>query len=234
LIDRVFILNEDGVLPDDISQSRKITTISSPRPTYNDFFNLINQNTEAETISILANTDIYFDESVRILKYLNLKNKCFALTRWDFSEKGTATINTRRFDSQDVWIFKGKIKPIEGNFHLGRQACDSVIAGNISRAGYIITNPSLSIKSYHLHNSNLRNYKIDNLVTGKSKHLKISNINNLFLNLFYYFFHKKKYSKYIFTCKSDLFFYKTIIVEKYRPIKTKLKKRIKRIINDKK
>ena len=53
------------------------------RPTYQDFKNYINANLNKDDIHIIANTDIYFDKHIGILKHINLKDTCLALSRWD-------------------------------------------------------------------------------------------------------------------------------------------------------
>jgi spore maturation protein CgeB len=97
---------------------------------------------------------------------IDINNKCFALTRYDLQEDGNYKFHERK-DSQDTWIFKGHInKNINGNFCLGTRGCDNKIAYEIAKAGYEITNPCLTIKSYHLHFSQLRNHR-EGEVTNK-------------------------------------------------------------------
>ena len=116
------------------------------RPTYHDFFLAANSGTHK--INIIANADIYFDSSLGCLKYLK-ENECYALTRWDDTLKGCFFYN--RWDSQDVWIFKGMINGIKGDFEVGRLGCDNRIAYELKQSGYDVKNPSLTIKAHHLH-----------------------------------------------------------------------------------
>jgi hypothetical protein len=152
-IDRIYILNESC----ENFISPKITSIKiCKRPTYNDFFKLVNQETSQDDINIIANSDIYFDSSISIIANKINNNTCFALTRW---EDNILPYFYKTDSSQDVWIFKGKVKTVKGNFTIGRWACDNKIAYEIKNAGYKILNPSLSIFAYHLHNSGVRNYQ---------------------------------------------------------------------------
>ncbi len=132
----------------------------SNRLTYNDFFNVINKYTDLDDINIIANSDIYFDESIEYALSLKAK-QCYALSRWDINSDRTAT-HFNRSDSQDCWIFRGKITGVAGNFFLGYRGCDNRIAHEIRQAGWEISNPSLTIKSYHLHLSGIRNYTVIN------------------------------------------------------------------------
>lgn len=131
---------------------------SQTRMTYNDYFKLINNYSSFEDINIISNSDIYFDETIERTNILNAK-QCFALTRWNFNQDGTSTYFNCS-DSQDCWIFRGKIADVEGSFFLGYRGCDNRIAYEFQRAGWNISNPSLTIISYHLHLSDVRNYSL--------------------------------------------------------------------------
>ena len=122
------------------------------RPTYRDLFSLCAE----DAINIVANSDIYFDDTIRLCDKMQ-PNDCYALTRY---ERGK--LWGRPWWSQDVWIFKGSVKdrllkqPVD--FRLGVAGCDNRIAYEIWEAGYAITNPCLSIKTYHKHESKFRTY----------------------------------------------------------------------------
>jgi len=48
---------------------------------------------------------------------------------------------------------------VEGaNFTQGVPGCDNKIAYLLQEAGYVVTNPSTTIKTYHLHLSGIRHY----------------------------------------------------------------------------
>ena len=121
------------------------------RPTYNDFINYINVNSNPDDIHIIANTDIYFDSNIGVLQYINLKDTCLALSRWDTAD----TIKPKLYnhnDSQDVWVFKGPIKQtLQANFPLGVPRCDNRLMYQLQEAGYEVLNPAFSIKAFHIH-----------------------------------------------------------------------------------
>ena len=121
------------------------------RPTYQDFINYINFNSNPDDIHIIANTDIYFDKNIEVLKHINLKDTCLALSRWDTAD----TIKPKLYnhnDSQDVWVFKGPVKPeLKANFPLGVPRCDNRLMYQLQETGYEVLNPAFSIKSYHIH-----------------------------------------------------------------------------------
>jgi hypothetical protein len=134
---------------------------SDKRPSYNEYFQLTRTYSIPDDINMIANTDIFFDtESLMTLRKWKWKpNTCFALCRWDL--KNLDPKNAKFFDrpdSQDVWITKGGFKNIAGaEFTLGIAGCDNKIASLLS-SYYTVLNPSLDIKTYHLHLSDIRNY----------------------------------------------------------------------------
>lgn len=126
------------------------------RPTYKRFFDLIRVYASPVDISIVANSDIYFDESLRDIR-INGKT-CIALSRYDMPSGKLHNCS----GSQDTWIFQGKVMPIKySDFHLGIPGCDNRIAWELHRAGYKLINPASWLKSYHYHPSDLHNYHDD-------------------------------------------------------------------------
>lgn len=125
------------------------------RPTYDDFFEATKDHPNA--VNIIANTDIFFDDSIKRVRSIK-EWQCYALTRWDYSGNGHAKFLNRR-DSQDVWVFRGAVKDnVKAGFTLGRPGCDNRIAHILKEAGYIVSNPSVSIHCLHYHVSNIRNF----------------------------------------------------------------------------
>lgn len=100
-----------------------------------------------ENVYIIANSDIYIED----LPILPNNNQCFALTRWEVGKNGAITFLNRK-DSSDMWIFRSRIKsPSYADFH-NLPGCDNRINWEIRNIGYEISNPSRTIKTYHLHN----------------------------------------------------------------------------------
>lgn len=160
-VGRVFVINENGNLSEFKSTKLSVIPMES-RPTYKDLFYMINQTVDDSDISIIANTDIYFDHNISALNRLNFNNRCFALSRWDIGPDGKAVLYDRN-DSQDVWVFKGKIKKVQADFGIGVPRCDNRVAYELEKAGYQIENPSFSIKCYHVHAGERKEYSTLNL-----------------------------------------------------------------------
>ena len=119
------------------------------RPTFNELFALTKDY--PNDINIFCNSDICF-LNIDLLPLIEA-NECWALTRYE----PTGFYN--RADSQDAWIFRGVVKNIDANFTMGKWGCDNRLAFEIQKAGYKISNPSLSIKTMHLHAVDNRNHK---------------------------------------------------------------------------
>ena len=140
----------------ELPESDKLVTIEFQRPTYRDFFNLIDRTvTSREDISIVANTDIYFNHTLSSLTLY--ERQCIALSRWD-DKPGGLKLHNERF-SQDVWIFRGKMRNVNFcDFFLGIPGCDNRIAYELNSAGYAMFNPASRIQAIHYHRSDLHNY----------------------------------------------------------------------------
>jgi hypothetical protein len=156
LIDNIYLLVEGDVK---LPVSDKLIVINFKRPTYRDFFDLVsNTVTHSNQISIICNTDIYFNHTLSLLDFHD--RQCVALSRWDFKKQGLKLHNERY--SQDSWIFKGKIRNVRfADFYMGIPGCDNRIAYELNRAGYRLLNPATTVQSVHYHPSDLHNYNQD-------------------------------------------------------------------------
>jgi hypothetical protein len=201
-ISKYVILNEDGNLSAFKNDKLLIITISK-RPTYSDFFNIINKNANSQAISIVANTDISFDKDIEVLKYFDFSNTCIALSRWNILENRSSKLYNHN-DSQDVWIFKGSIKTVNGNFNLGTPRCDNRILYELKAAGYIVSNPAFSIKAYHNHKGIRTAYADNNLpdfVDPPYAYLYPHNQYNLIKTWWFNFTHNCKLNGYRYDIK---------------------------------
>lgn len=129
---------------------------SDNRMKYDEFFKIVNEYTLVDDINIISNLDIYFDQSVELLKNMS-DDEAFALGRWELTKDGNIKF-ANRHDSQDAWVFKGHIRNVLGDFYLGHPGCDNRVAHEIGCAGYRLSNPAKTIRAIHVHTSNIRNY----------------------------------------------------------------------------
>ena len=132
-----------------------VVITKSGNMSYSDFFQLT--KAYPDDVNILANSDIYFDDSINLCRNIAEK-QIYALSRWNPDIDGVCLDHndpqkrglTR---SQDVWVCKGEVKDVYGDIPLGFDGCDNRIAHEFTACGYLVTNPCMDIKCYHKHKS---------------------------------------------------------------------------------
>jgi hypothetical protein len=116
----------------------------------------------AGRVCVLANADIQFDYTARLLEGAVADGKRFVtLTRWESpaTPRMVGQYKDERFysGSQDVWAFLGgELVGIGDRIPLGYIGCDNAIAGEAMKAGYTVVNPALSIHAWHNHKGTRR------------------------------------------------------------------------------
>jgi hypothetical protein len=168
IFDRIILFCDPNCIPP--YQDKRIEIISATtRPTYLDFFN--KGNDYPESMIIISNSDIFFDESINISeKYIKKKKRVLALTRYEYFKVRDIFKDKMIMgcDSQDSWVYLSPINMNEMSidFGLGIPGCDNRIAYELAK-NYNVVNPSYSIKTYHYHESNYRNYIPENRLPGE-------------------------------------------------------------------
>jgi hypothetical protein len=125
------------------------------RTNYQNIFNM-REASLVNDINIIANADIFFDESIKLLDDKVTDEIAIGLSRWypeddyyyinGFHNNGKAAV-----ESNDVWAWKGKCKVINANFPIGYYACDGRIMQCFVEAGYRVYNPANDVKVWHKH-----------------------------------------------------------------------------------
>lgn len=175
LIDKIHILYDDSkdtkhnaLLNYLITKPVHISYIHE-RPTFGMCFELAHKE-YAESIVILSNADIYFNNTLESLIGYDVTNKFLVLTRWNVKEDDSLELfkqykpdgnfdDTMSYLSQDVWIFKTPLKQFQNpHFRLGTWACDGYIAYQAYISGLRVINPCLTIQACHLHLSAVRHW----------------------------------------------------------------------------
>ena len=175
LNERIYTIEELGLYSNKIIQ----TTIGV-RLKYNHIFKYIRENTILGYY-ILANSDIFFDETISKLLVADIhcthdaltttttnmviNKKMFALLRYEYNGQNIqqSTLFGPRFDSQDTWIFHSSNsiqEPYEKifNFQFGQPGCDNKMLYLMKILGYEIYNDPQFIKTYHYHSNPTREY----------------------------------------------------------------------------
>ena len=124
--------------------------------TYGHLIDFANQNLAGKTV-IIANTDIYFDCSLQALERYDLTNKVLALTRYDCGAyKGwNGKLWSRHDLSQDSWIFRPPLRKFNADIKIGWLGCDNRLAYEMRRGAVHVLNPSLTVKTWHIHKRRL-------------------------------------------------------------------------------
>lgn len=178
-IDEVVLLIDDGHTPPVVSPKVKRVDIQT-RPTYQDWLRL-SYGRDEPIVTLLANTDIYFDDSATELrKFLVGPEKFLALTR--FEKEGEEYFpHPNPHWSQDVWGFytanamhPALFKSLD--IPLGVPRCDNKIAYLFALHGWEVFNPLGRVRTVHLHETQQRNYdkKADLTVMGGVAYVHVS------------------------------------------------------------
>ena len=171
LVDKIVLLNEK---PYRLPSSNKIQeVVIGDRLTYAGVIKWIYENVPQDIIVVFSNSDIYLDETLRSVWSTSLEDKFLALLRWDVTEVSQPTIFGPRADSQDTWIIsstavKSRTWDYKSlDFPFGKMGCDNAITVEMTRQKFLVANPALTIKTYHVHASGVRNYDPKDIVDKK-------------------------------------------------------------------
>jgi hypothetical protein len=175
MIDDIYVfMDKDYLGIINVKKLHRIVT--KTRPTFTNIFRFVNLISRELDINIVANADILFDHTLWQTSKMRFKD-CFALSRYE----NDVVVPYAKL-SQDVWMFKGKIKTdLIANFHMGVRGCDNRLAYEIQKSGYLVTNPCLDIRCTHVHETNLRTYDQKKGIPGPYlilEPIKIKDINN--------------------------------------------------------
>ena len=169
---QVFV--EDSVDPAELATrypqlaSSKVRLVShGRRVTFRDLFDYANRELPGGRV-IIANADIFFDHTLARLDDYDLAGRLLCLSRWDLYGDGSWRLYEFE-SSQDAWIFQPPVPDFDCDFHLGVLGCDNRLAWEAERAGLVLSNPSRSIRAYHLHASGIRRYTAGQRLRGPTR-----------------------------------------------------------------
>lgn len=158
LITKIYLFLQNDDAPD-YAQVPKVETVQlGKRPEFADFF--AHSNADSATKGkrkVIANSDIYFTDTLSLLDEVNLHKKIITLTRWDLKTDGS-NVFYNKYLSQDVWIFEDRIPEKTGRYYIGQHGCDNRLLKELDDDGFHIENPSLVVKTIHVHMSEARPY----------------------------------------------------------------------------
>ena len=172
-VDKIVLLNEEDYSADFPKDStcKILQKVVGKRLTYQMVLREIYDSVPAGTIAVFSNSDIFLEESTRLLWSLNLADKFLSLLRYDVQDEGNESkLYGPRDDSQDTWVLwsdsvKGRTwKWTDLEFSFGKNGCDNAINVEMLRQKFLISNPAYSIKTQHVHSSGLRTYNPQDIV----------------------------------------------------------------------
>lgn len=169
-ITKIYLLNEKIYSEEELGvSSDKIIQINiNNRLKFKDVFEYINAH-NIKGYNVIVNSDIFLDETIRNLfkSDIHINKKMYALLRYEYNlrEPENTYLFGPRGDSQDTWIIHsnfniGKKECKIFNFEFGIPGCDNKMTYLMSTLGYDVINDPYFIKTFHIHESNIRNYTI--------------------------------------------------------------------------
>ncbi len=157
-ISHLYVLLEEGADNEPLLSSPKVTSLPVPkgRQTYADLVAVANKYCLGGIV-ILANSDIFFDQTITVLSTIDMTDTLFVLTRKDLRQDRAARWSFHQISS-DAWAMRAPISTEGLKIELGKMGCESLFVGRMFRAGYAVKNISLDVACYHLHTTEKRNY----------------------------------------------------------------------------
>jgi len=158
-IDHIYVFDENKSFNNIYSEKVSVIPIES-RLSYSDWFYYSGQN-KSDDIKILANSDIYFDDSISVLNKLNMHDDTLYIgTRVDVTKKGDIVPSTAMYGdggrevdpdrSQDVWIYKNINLKFNSDFILGEQHCDGQLRVSAQKGGVNVVSLFPHLRCIHV------------------------------------------------------------------------------------
>ena len=168
LIDKIYLLSESASYK--LPKSDKLTLIvKKERITYGDCIDLIQRMIGKGSLVAFANADIHLDLSWVNLWSVDMHNTLMALLRWE-ETNGELQLFGPRSDSQDTWVIHSD-SVLDREWALdkfqipfGVAGCDNAILVEFLRHKFKIINPAMSLRTIHVHKSQVRTYDPLNIV----------------------------------------------------------------------
>jgi len=161
-IDRVVLFVERSFPTASISHPKVVFSYCAAKiPSYGEFLAYATTLPD-DSIVVIANSDICFDHEIQKIRTWNLHQRLVALSRKEGRPENMAVLVEHHFSS-DTWILKTPVLPSStDDIFLGVLHCETAFICKMQQAGYQISNASLSISSFHIHESGKRNYTQQN------------------------------------------------------------------------
>lgn len=175
-IDEVHAFIEDEEVStsfNELIRHPKVLVVRRGRRTlFSEYFEYANQNLTGKVV-VIANSDIYFDGTLGLLKKAGLEGIFVCLAKYE----GDPPKLWDPYSSQDAWAFIPPFTIPNSNFTTGCPGSDNALAYLARSSGFQVINPCLSINAYHLDDrSRDRRGGYGKLVTGFHENVSPSKI----------------------------------------------------------
>ena len=187
LNERIYSDEELGVSSDKIEQ-----VVIGKRLSYKSVFDYVSSKNIRGYI-VLSNSDIFFDGSIANVMHSGLatSRKMFCQLRFEYNhglELKKCRLHGPVSGCQDTWIWHSNMETTKAqrkilDISIGTWGCDNRVAYIFSLLGFVCHNEPYLIKTYHYHESNVRNYDNTEKIVGMVRHIfPVFNEENTFDN----------------------------------------------------
>ena len=163
------VCQESGYKFKNINKDKIEQIIIERRITFKDVFDHID-TAKLDGYVIFANSDIFFDDSIKRLKTSGIENEKAMIAQLRYEYKKDTKLEKcplfgPRWDSQDAWIIHSK-QNVPSNlrkcfaFFFGQPGCDNKLLYLFKILNYEIYNDPSAFKIYHYHTNETRNYDL--------------------------------------------------------------------------
>lgn len=190
LFEKIILLNEQVYSKEELglnaNEMSKVLQINiNRRMKYSDALDEI-QKQNIQGYIVIANSDIFFDKTIQNVRRscLSITKSIYSLLRFEykgekklgycklftFGENQSHLTNKPRYDSQDTWIYHTSQMNVNKqileltSIFLGMPGCDNKITFNFHSLGFKCFNTPWNVKTYHNHQTQIRNYTSNDVI----------------------------------------------------------------------
>jgi hypothetical protein len=161
----------------------------SQRLTYGDLIGVADREYPGE-VCVVANTDIAFDATARLIPVVLRPKMVLAMARWEangslnmlghYASVNDTGSQTWLFSgTQDAWAFiAGTVPELSSDTAMGVRGCDQVFLAKLVSAGCWVISPSIDIRIRHVHR-NLATYAGQTSACGEYAYPKLTTVCDL-------------------------------------------------------
>ena len=161
MIDQIVLFVEEDSRFSPVFGDKLVTVPIRKRLSYRDWYDFSAKNSP-DSIKVLANSDIYFDETIETLRRIRSwpEDMMYACSRKDMTKAGKIRRSRELFTkecpyimedlSQDCWAFKNPLLDFEKEYSLGYMHCDTMLRESLGRSGMRMANLFLHMNCIHV------------------------------------------------------------------------------------